>query len=165
MICRKSSSRPRRCYSGFKWQYGLPRRDEGSALIELALLLPVFLLLFVGSIDFGRAFYAAIEVSSAAEAAAWYGAQQPSDTSGIQAAAVLDAADVNNLTATVASGCQCSDGSSVEPGCTSVPSGCSANVVSYVQVITNATYTPILKYPGIPSTIPLQGVARMRSAY
>ena len=38
------------------------RRVEGSALIELALLLPVFLLLFIGTVDFGRGFFAAIEV-------------------------------------------------------------------------------------------------------
>jgi Flp pilus assembly protein TadG len=138
---------------------------DGSSLIELALFLPIFLLLLVGTIDFGRGYYANIEVTSAAEAAAWYGVQQPADTSGIKAAATLDAADVNNLTTTVVTGCECSDGTSVQQGCTSPPTSCSATVVNYVQVTTNATYTPIINYPGIPSSFALQGSARMRSAY
>jgi Flp pilus assembly protein TadG len=151
-----ASSLPR-CFSG--------KREEGSALIELALLLPVFLLLFVGMVDFGRGFFAAIEVTSAAEAAATYGSQQPTDTSGIQAAAVMAAGDLNNVTSTVATGCQCADGTSVDPGCNTPPTNCASNVVSYVQVTTNAPYIPLFKYPGLPSIITLQSTAQMRSAY
>jgi Flp pilus assembly protein TadG len=58
------------------------RGERGSSLIELALILPVLLLMLVGSIDFGRAFFVAIEVSSAAEAGVDYGIQQAADTSG-----------------------------------------------------------------------------------
>jgi Flp pilus assembly protein TadG len=141
------------------------KREEGSALIELALLLPVFLLLFMGTVDFGRGFFAAIEVSEAAEAAATYGSQQPSDTAGIQAAAAMAAANVNNVTTTVATGCQCSDGTSVQPGCATPPTNCPANFVTYIQVSTNAPYSLLFKYPGLPSSITLQGTAQMRSAY
>jgi Flp pilus assembly protein TadG len=144
---------------------GPGRQEEGSALIELALLLPVFLVLFMGMVDLGRGFFAAIEISEAAEAAATYGVQQPEDTAGIQAAATLGAANVNNVTATVATGCQCSDGSSVQPGCTNPPVNCPSNPVTYIQVTTNASYTPIFKYPGLPSTFTLQGTAQMRSSY
>jgi len=141
------------------------RHDRGSSLVELALVLPIFLLLLAGTADFGRAYYAAIEVSSSAEAGAIYGTQQPTDTAGIQSAAALDAADVGNLTSTVVTGCQCADGTSVEPNCSIVPTSCSAGIVNYVQVTTNATYTPIIKYPGLPTSFALQGSARMRSAY
>ncbi len=141
------------------------RRDEGSALIELALLMPIFLLLMMGMVDLGRGFFAAIRVSSAAEAAASYGAQQPSDIAGIQAAATLGASDVNALTSAVSTGCECSDGSSVQPGCASTPANCSTDFVTYVQVTTYATYTPLFQYPGLPSTYNLQSRAQMRSAY
>ena len=140
------------------------RHEQGSSLIELALVLPVLLLMLVGSIDFGRAFYAAIEVSSAAHAGACYGLQQPSDTSGMQAAAVLDAPDVTNLKASAISGCECSDGTSASTNCATTPS-CSVNIVSFVQVTTTATYTPILNYPGLPTTINLQGITRLRAAH
>ncbi len=140
-------------------------RQEGSALIELALLLPVFVMLLVGSIDFGRAFYASIEVASAAQAAACYGTQQPSDLAGMRAAAALDASEINNLTTNVSTGCQCADGSSVQPGCQSPPTSCTANIVTYVQVTTSSTYSPMLHYPGLPATFNLQGNARMRTSY
>ena len=141
------------------------RRVEGSALIELALLLPVFLLLFIGTVDFGRGFFAAIEVATAANAAANYGAQQPWDTAGIKAAATQGAPTVNNLTSTVSTGCECADGTSVRPGCSSAPSNCSANIVTYVQVTTSVAYTPLFEYPGLPASWNLQSTAQMRSAY
>ncbi|MBE7159246.1 MAG: pilus assembly protein, partial [Rhodospirillales bacterium] len=62
-------------------------------MVELALLLPLLLLLLVGAVDLGRAFYVAIEVSSAASAGAVYGTQNPTDTAGMQNAAALNAPD------------------------------------------------------------------------
>jgi Flp pilus assembly protein TadG len=35
-----------------------PRRDSGEALIEIALVLPILLVLSMGMLDFGRAFHA-----------------------------------------------------------------------------------------------------------
>jgi len=39
------------------------RESEGSSFVELAIVLPLFLLMFVPAMDIGRALYAAIEVS------------------------------------------------------------------------------------------------------
>src|SRR5271169_6845725 len=88
--------------------------EAGSSLIELALVLPVLFLLVLGVVDFGRAYYLAIEVSQAAHTAALYGSQNPSDTIGMQNAAVADAQDVPNFTTssvTAVFGCECADGS------------------------------------------------------
>lgn len=138
-------------------------QTDGSSLIETALLLPVLLLLLVGAFDFGRAYYAALEVASAAEAGALYGVQYPSDAAGMIAAAKADATDITNFSSTAIYGCQCSDGSGTSAACGTRPT-CSLNVVNYVEVDTTATYTPLLKYPGIPSTLALKGKARMRSS-
>ena len=46
--------------------------ETGSALLEVALILPTLILVLVGAVDFGRAYYVTIEVSSAAEAGALY---------------------------------------------------------------------------------------------
>jgi len=143
----------------------LVRRDDGASVVEVALLMPVLLLMLVGAVDFGQAYYSAIEVEAAAEAGALYGTQQPTDTAGMQAAAILDAPDVTGLTATATYGCQCSDGTGVSLNCSSAPTNCSSNVVNYVQVSTSATYTAILRFPGIPITIPLSSVVRMRSPH
>jgi Flp pilus assembly protein TadG len=140
------------------------RNEDGSSIIETAMLMPLLLLLLVGAIDFGRAYFVAIEVSSSAEAGALYGTQNSSDTAGMVTAATLDAPEVSNLTTVATYGCECSDGSSVSPSCGSLPV-CTYNVVSYVEVDTSATYIPILLYPGIPSSISLTGKARMRAGH
>jgi Flp pilus assembly protein TadG len=140
--------------------------EAGSSLIELALLLPVLFLLLLGVFDFGRGYYLAIEVSQAAHNAALYGSQNPTDTAGMQYAAVADASDVPNFTissVTASYGCECSDGSLPVAGCTTNPSCGSMNVVDYVQVNTSASYSALFPYPGIPSPLILHGSARMRA--
>lgn len=44
------------------------RGSEGASFVELALILPIFLLIFVPAVDIGRAIYVSIEVASAAQA-------------------------------------------------------------------------------------------------
>ena len=136
--------------------------ENGSSLIELALLGPLLLLLLTGTVDMGRAFYAAIEVSSAASAGALYGTLNPKDTTGMQNAAVLAGANLKGLSAVGSYGCGCSDGSSASPPRSSTPS-CTYNSVSYVLVNTSLTYTPLFKYPGVPSSLTLTGSSRMRA--
>lgn len=59
------------------------RRDEGVAAVELALVLPVFLALTLGLIDFALAFRQQIMLRDAASNAATYAAVQPCDTTTI----------------------------------------------------------------------------------
>jgi Flp pilus assembly protein TadG len=137
----------------------LVRSERGSSLVELALMLPVLGLLLFGAIDFGRGYYLSIEVTNAARAGAQFGLSNAS-TARMQSAATSDAPDVAGITATATYGCECPDGTGQIPNCSSSP-GC-ANAVNYVQVTTNATYTPLIPWPGVPSSIPLQGQATMR---
>jgi Flp pilus assembly protein TadG len=60
--------------------HGLPaaaRLDEGQSLVELALLLPLLLLILLGLADFGRAFYYTTIISNAAREGAAYLSQNP----------------------------------------------------------------------------------------
>ena len=141
-----------------------PCEQDGTSVIETALLLPVLVLMLVGAFDFGRAYYVALEVAGAAQAGAVYGTQNVTDTAGMIAAAKLDAADVSQLVPTASYGCECSDGSSGVVSCKTAPS-CAFNVVNYVQVNTAATYTLLLPYPGLAKTLSLTGQARMRAAH
>jgi PKD repeat protein len=59
-------------------------------VVEFALLVPVFMLLLLMAVDFGRLFFTYIQVSNAAREAAAYGAAQPTDTAGMQARAVQE---------------------------------------------------------------------------
>lgn len=145
-----------------------PRRlrfgnDHGSSLVEVALALPVLLALLLGVVDFGRAYYLAMEVAGAAHAGAEYGIQAPSDSTGIKAAAKADAPDVPNLTvATPVFGCECSDGTSYSTGCANKPT-CTTNVVYSVKVTVSASYKTMFPWPGLPSTMQISNSATMRS--
>jgi len=147
-----------------KWRYLL--EDEGGAsLVEMALVLPLFLLLLFGAIDFGRAYYLSTEVAGAAHAAAVYGSQNPTDTAGIRTAAQDDAPDVPSISVgTPTYGCECSDGSSYSANCSTTPSCPGTTVVYRVNVSATGTFTPLFPWPGIPSTLSFSSSASMRSA-
>jgi Flp pilus assembly protein TadG len=137
--------------------------QRGTSIVETALVLPFLILLLAGAFDFGEAYYAATEVASAAEAGAQYGLQNVTNLTGMQTAAKLDAANVPNLQAVATYGCECSDGSSPVASCTSSPTTCTYNIVNYVQVVTTATYKPVINYPGLPTSIPLSSTAKLRA--
>jgi Flp pilus assembly protein TadG len=137
--------------------------EEGSSVLETALVLPVLLLMLAVAVDLGRAFTAAIVTTSAAHAGAMYGAQHPTDLTGMVAAAKLDAGTWVTVIPTAQFGCQCSDGSSAISACSSEPS-CPFNSVYYVQLNTNTLYVPLLPYPGLSTGIPLHGKARIRAS-
>lgn len=68
---------------------GARRRSSGQALVEFALILPLLIGILAVTADFGRAFTAYIQVSSAAREGAIYGAGSlaaSADTVGMQAA-------------------------------------------------------------------------------
>ena len=64
------------------------RRTSGQGLVEMALILPVLLLIFMGIIDFGRAIYAYNAVSNAAREGARLGIVDQRLTGGTYNAAV-----------------------------------------------------------------------------
>lgn len=51
------------------------RSESGQSLVEVALTLPVLLLILIGLADFGRAFHYSIQISDAAREAASYAAR------------------------------------------------------------------------------------------
>jgi Flp pilus assembly protein TadG len=143
--------------------------NDGSALVEMAFVVPVLLLLVMGAIDFGRAYYLKIEVTNAAHAGAEYGSQNSSDTGGMTTAARQSASDVPNLTVTTATwGCECSDGTSYSEHCSPAPT-CTAssyrdtNSVKRVQVTAQSVYTTLMPWPHIPSSITLTSTATIRN--
>jgi Flp pilus assembly protein TadG len=141
------------------------KSQRGAGLVELSLMMPLLLLLLIGVIDMGRAFYLGIEVADAARAGAMYGYQTSAtmqDTGGISTAASNDAPQVTGLTTTSSSGCMCSDGSGQSANCGNPPS-CSSGKrqVNYVIVNTSATYTSSFPWPGVPSSLTLTGKAQL----
>ncbi len=64
----------------------LMRDEEGAAVVEFALVMPILALIVFGIIDFGRAFYTVNNIISAAREGSRYGAilSAPLSTSGQQ---------------------------------------------------------------------------------
>jgi Flp pilus assembly protein TadG len=144
-------------------RFRLLRDEEGASLLELAIVLPLFPLLLFGAIDFGRAFYLAAEVAGAAQAAALYGSQNPNDTTGMQNAALADAPNVPNLSAgTPTVVCECSDGSNAG-SCSPGPTCSGSTQVYRVSVTVTGIYSPLIPWPGLPSSMTLTSSAAMRS--
>ena len=150
--------------------------SRGSALVELAVVSPIFILLMVGAADLGRVEYFSIEASNSARAGVAYAAQGSTfstNTSAIQTAAKNDAPNLTSVTTlTVTSNpvCQCDNAGvfttigSTASACASAAASCSSpsRVINYVQVNSSAPVSTIFTYPGLPSSITVQGHAIMR---
>lgn len=139
--------------------------DTGQAMVELALVFPIFILLLIGAAEFGRLAYAAIEISNAARAGASYGSLShitASDLANIRLAATTDAANVAGVTATATNSCACSTGAALT--CSTALINCPgpARIIEYVTVTTSGTVDPLFHYPGLPRTFTLTGQAIMR---
>jgi len=158
---------------------GLPspkfRRSRGSALIETALLMPLMFLMLVGTMDFGRIFYTAMGVTSAARAGvqfASYTAGNAGNFDGIKQAAQSDAANQGlaaaAITITAKTFCQCVGDTSTtltynSCGVTSCSLyGQAGPPASYSEVTVAYTFTTLVNWPGIPSSTTITRVARMR---
>ena len=135
---------------------------EGSSLIELALTLPVLLLILAAAVDLGQAFYVGIQLTGAAHDGVLYGVHNPTDAAGMKSAAQNSSGNLPGFTTSATYGCECSDGSAAVAGCSAPPS-CSANYVNYVDVAVTATYSPIISFPGLPAQTKFQSEARMRA--
>jgi hypothetical protein len=119
----------------------------------------VLIALLVVVSDLARVFFVYIEVSDAARAGAQYGGQNrktAADFTTMQQRAASAAPDVTGMTSIAASFCTCSD-AGPPVSCTS--SGCVNTIHLYVSVVTNTTFTTLYLFPGIPSSVALQGSA------
>jgi Flp pilus assembly protein TadG len=140
----------------------LARSEAGASLVEFAIMAPVMIFLLIGLIEVGRYTYFAILAANAARAGVSYGAQNAItafDNTGMQNAALQDAQNISNFTATPNHFCS-SDGVTVS----ACPSGTGPTppLYYYVQVTTTGTFSSLFNYPGIPNHIPISGSAVMR---
>jgi hypothetical protein len=140
---------------------GQRRYSRGQSFVEFAVLAPVLLLFLLAIADFGRVFFVAIALNNAARAGTQYGIQSPAnaaDFSGMAQAAQNDASGIGGVTATASEYCECPDGSS--QACDQSPSCGDMRV--YVEVDTSGSFQTLLNYPGIPSSITLNGKSIVR---
>ena len=152
------------------WMKSRRRGESGQALVEAAVVAPVFFLMLMGSAELARVAYMAIEVANAARAGAQYASQNAgtmednqnnnSSSNGTLAAAQNDGYNVSGLSVTATPGTTCSDGSSATTSTSALPS-CATGAVAlpYITVTASAQFSPIVHIPGLPSSFTLSSSA------
>lgn len=130
------------------------RRSRGQALVEFALIVPLFAIMLFGVIDFGLAFDASIAISNAAREGARLGATQPNATA-INTRVRAVAGGLNNSRLTITITCKTSTGGACPGGLAGATRGGS------VVVRVNYGY-PMLTPIAFGTLIPLQSTAEMR---
>lgn len=155
------------------------RKDEGSALVELAFVVPILSALILGAAELGRIAWAAIEVTNAAHAGVQYGSSSHmaatdfvnssgTYTGGIATAALADADNIggsSTLTVTsISNACTCADTRYTPTSCSDNNTCASHNTTmeETLTVQTQASFYPLVKWPGGPSQVTLYGSAVQR---
>ena len=128
-----------------------PRSSRGGvASVELAVLLPLLLFLFVIAIDYGRIFYFSLTLENCARNGAFYGsdpvAAAQSPYANLQQAALAEAQNLNP-----------------QPTISSVNS-LDASGNAWVEVTANWSFHTVCNFPGMPATTSLARKVKMRVA-
>ncbi len=135
------------------------RREDGSALIETALLLPVLLLIVLGVFDFALIIEQRLRLAEAVAAGAAYGSLpgNAQDTAGAQNAAMQAAANMSGMNVTASAYWTCSPGG----GQVTANTMCSGGTAPMQWMEVDATATPTLQFqfPGLPLNVPLTATA------
>ena len=135
---------------------------DGSAAVEFSIAAPVLAIMFVPMIDIGMAVYQQMQVQDAAQAGAQYAMAHGWNSSSIQSA--VTSATTLSVSATPApsKSCGCPDGSSVSAATCGSTCSDGRTAGSYVTVSAQATYTPLLPYPTMGTSVTLSAQATAR---
>ena len=138
-------------------------REAGSALVEFTFIVPVFMLLTLGVVNFALAIEQGIAVSAAAHAGAEYGAVEGNQNNliGMQTAASVSTNAVS-ISAVASTWCTCSVNSSTVVSCTSICNTYDVPV-QYVQVRTTANVPVLIPYSSLPANVKLAGSSVLRA--
>jgi Flp pilus assembly protein TadG len=136
-----------------------PGSRRGSALIEAAIVLPVFALLACGAADYARALYLGQVAAASARAGAHRALiESPQSLGAIEQAAIAAAGDAR-ITARATRECVCQVTEQTRQ-CDAVR--CTGSRFTYVRVETGFELQPLLRYPGMASPYRAHGEATVR---
>jgi Flp pilus assembly protein TadG len=132
-----------------------PRSRPGTAAVELAVLLPFLMFLFLITVDWARVFYFSVIIDNCARQGALYESdpnmQLQSPYASVTAAALADAQDLQP-----------------QPNVSAAPLDASGNPTTgtptYVDVTVTWQFGTVTNYPGIGSAITLTRTVRTRVA-
>lgn len=123
------------------------RGERGQSLAELAVLLPILLIIALGAVDFGRAYFASQAVDNAARTGAQYAA-----------VSTANAGNLNGIQTAVA---QESGGLASTPTVTAA-TGADSMGKTYTRITVSYNFTTMIAWPGLPHSIPMTRTVQMR---
>jgi Flp pilus assembly protein TadG len=139
--------------------------EHGGALAELAVVLPLLILIAIGVMDYGRVYSTSIAVANAARAGAEWGSTPIAGYSQNNAAqesfAQMDGAEAGTMTIDAVTVCKCGGS---EHTCGTVPScGTLGAPQVFVTVTATKAVALLLPYPGLPNSITITRSATFRA--
>jgi hypothetical protein len=135
--------------------------EDGNALVELAIAIPILLLLVVGVADYARIYYTAISVANAAMAGALWGYQVNGDPAVMNAKAQADFG-ATTLDA-VGSGRFCRCPGNVVKDCATDDCGAYGELQEFDSVTVRKDVTMLVHILGFPTTISITRTAILRA--
>lgn len=117
--------------------YNLLKRNEGTAAVEFALIVPMLFLVLSGIFNFGLICIKQNQLTSVINAGMLYAIKNNSSMTNIQTQ-MTSATNMSPLTVSATQFCGCSDGTTVS--CSSACGG-SASKATYVNVTASSTVT------------------------
>jgi Flp pilus assembly protein TadG len=139
------------------------RNRRGSALIEFALVVPMFLLVCLAGVDLGRAFNAAMMLTGATRSALEYAgvnANTASNTAQITSIITTGTGNAAGVNVSIAQYCMCSIGGP-QVACSNT---CTGKLV-YVQITATEPFQTLAAWPWVPQPLNLTRSATIRVAY
>jgi Flp pilus assembly protein TadG len=147
--------------------------ESGQGTLELALSLPLFVLLILGSAEIANLAWSSVQINNAARAGAAYASLSranagASNLANIQTAAQNEAPKLITSPATQVTSnqvCYCVDSGTpitTDPGCaTTTLTSCPSpdNIQVAVQVNVSVPVSPLIHYPGLPATYTVKAQA------
>jgi Flp pilus assembly protein TadG len=136
--------------------------SDGTALVEFALAAPILVTLVLGIADFGMLAAKNAALEGATRVGAEYARNNSTcgDIGGASCISGIKSAmqSTGNFSPALtfpsdpSASCECDDGSSIACGTTCVGAGKTPNRM-LITVTASQTYTPILPWPGIPTSL------------
>lgn len=142
----------------------ISRHEYGYAVVEFAMIAPMFVLLLLGAFDFARVFYFAMAVSGAAHAGAQWGSLSPGNAgnTGQMRTVAENHSPSLGVTASASRLCRCGNGTNT-PTNQSCVASCAGTLRMYASVTATRSFSPIVGFPGIPGTVNISRTAQMRA--
>ncbi|HWY14624.1 MAG TPA: TadE/TadG family type IV pilus assembly protein [Rhizomicrobium sp.] len=144
------------------------RDNRGSPAIEFGLLAPILMLLLLGVVDFGRAYWDQVQVTAAAQAGAGYAVKSGFDATSIANAVTSGGPAAIQASPAPTESCGCPNATSGITSASGTPPNCTGICASggspgtYVTVNSQVSFTTLFPWPGLPRPTPLTSTTTVR---